>query len=112
MKALYSLALGLALAGGLRAQDAKPYLVKDFDAAAVSAARLETAGGNISVQGDAGNARLEVYVQPSNGRDKTISAEELKQRLERDFDLSIDVSGGKITAIAKPKLEQICFRFF
>jgi len=107
MKALYSLALGLALAGVLRAQDAKPYLVKDFDAAAVSAARLETAGGNISVQGDAGNARLEVYVQPSNGRDKTISAEELKQRLERDFDLSIDVSGGKITAIAKPKSNRI-----
>ncbi|MFT4024820.1 MAG: DUF4097 family beta strand repeat-containing protein [Flavihumibacter sp.] len=107
MKALYSLAMGLVLGSSLYAQDAKPYLVKEFSAAAVSAARMETSGGNISVEGDAANTRLEVYVVPSNNRDRNISAEELKSRLERDFDLTIDVSGGKLTAIAKSKNHRI-----
>ncbi len=110
MKALYSLAAGLVLAGSVYAQEPAPYLVKEFSASAVSAAKMETSGGNITVEGDAPRTRLEVYVLPSSGRDKKISAEELKSRLERDFDLSIDIAGGKLTAIARPKRNRINWR--
>jgi DUF4097 and DUF4098 domain-containing protein YvlB len=81
----------------------EPYLVKQLDAENIQQARVETTGGNITVAGADNAARIEVYVWPGNSRDRDISKEELKKRLEEDYDLTITTENHNLTAIAKPK---------
>lgn len=105
MKTLLTIASFLVLGAVTQGQDnnRKPYLVKSLSAEKINASKLETSGGNISVAGVESEQRLEVYLYPSNGRDRDISNEELKKRLDRDYDLTIEVNNGKLTAIAKHK---------
>jgi len=103
--------LGILLFGSLvvsvKAQESsrEPYMVKSLTAEAIQNVRVETTGGNISVAGADAEARIEVYVWPGNSRDRNLSKDEIKKRLEADYDLSISTDNHKLTAIAKPKHE-------
>ncbi|GAO43242.1 DUF4097 family beta strand repeat-containing protein [Flavihumibacter petaseus] len=106
MKILLTFLSVLTVAGLVQAQDnaQKPYQVKKLSGSdQISAARMETSGGNLTVTGVDSDPRLEVYVRPNNNRDRSISDAEIKERLERDFDLSVSVTGGKLVAIARQK---------
>ena len=103
--------LGILLFGSLvvsvKAQESsrEPYMVKSLTAEAIQNVRVETTGGNISVAGADAEARIEVYVWPGNSRDRNLSKDEIKKRLEADYDLSISTDNHILTAIAKPKHE-------
>jgi len=85
-----------------------PYMQKSFPRESVHKLLSETSGGNITVSGEAsGEARVEVYIHPNNGRDGSISKEEIQQRLNEQFDLTIGVEGGELKAIAKHKQHNI-----
>src|SRR5450432_1698752 len=89
----------------LRAQESskEPYMVKTLTNEAIQHVKCETTGGNISVAGTDADARIEVYVRPGNGRDKNLSKDEIKKRLEEDYDLTVTADNHTLTAIAKPK---------
>lgn len=98
---LFLVAVGLPFVT-LKAQS--PYMQKSFPRESVHEVRAETSGGNISVSGEtSGEARIEVYIKPSNGRDYGISKEEIEKKLREQFDLTVEVEGGVLKAIAKHK---------
>lgn len=106
MKTLLSLLL-LTFSVASHAQnkpDQEPYLTKTFNEA-VKSVEAETSGGNIAVSGAASEARVEVYVRSNNNRggDERLSKEEIKSRLDADYDLDVSVHNGTITAKARPK---------
>lgn len=77
-----------------------PYSVKKFTGK-ITQVSSETTGGNISVVGEnTSEPRVEMYVHKQNWRTQ-VSKEELKQKLESDYEVTISESGGKITATAK-----------
>lgn len=81
----------------------EPYQVKSLVNESFKTAEVKTTGGNISVTGvEASEAKIEVYISPNNLR-IGISKEEIEERLKEKYNLEISVSGGKLTAIAKPK---------
>jgi DUF4097 and DUF4098 domain-containing protein YvlB len=81
-----------------------PFLQKSFPRESVKQLQVETSGGNISVIGQAtGEARVEMWVQPNNGRDGSLSKEEIQQRLAEQFDLTLAMDGNTLKAIAKHK---------
>lgn len=81
----------------------KPYLSKSLANETINDVEVKTSGGSISVTGsDASEARVEVYVNPNN-RPHDLSKEDMKRRLEEDYDLNVSYSNNKVTAIAKPK---------
>ena len=94
-----------ALVAQAKAQDksVQPYLTKSLDKEGITKIQVETSGGNISVFGVDGDARLEVYVLTNNGRASSLSREELQSKLEADYDLKIGVSNNQLTAIARPR---------
>ena len=96
---------GLALAGTAQESSKEPYLVKTLASEGIQNVKVETTGGNISVAGVDADARVEVYVSASNGRDRNLSKEEIKKRLEEDYELTVTADNHKLTAIAKPKHE-------
>jgi len=110
MKKTINLILALFLSVAVQAQfnaDNQPYLTKSLSTELVRDVYARTSGGGINISGvSATEARIEVYVQPNNnGND--LSKEEIRKRLEDDYDLNVSVSGGKLTAIAKPKNENL-----
>ncbi|WP_431214239.1 glycosyl hydrolase family 95 catalytic domain-containing protein [Puia sp. P3] len=83
-----------------------PYMQKSFPRDAVHQVEAETSGGNISVMGESsGEARIEVYIKSNNGRE--VSKEEIQQRLNEQFDLTVGLEGGTLKAIAKHKIRDI-----
>ena len=98
---LFLIACGLPFVT-LKAQS--PYMQKSFPRESVHEVRAETSGGNISVSGEtSGEARIEVYIKPSNGRDRDMSKEEIEKKLHDQFDLIVEVEGGVLKAVAKHK---------
>ena len=87
----------------IMAQDKKNlYMTKTLSSDAIKNVEMQTSGGSLSVDAVTGSeARLEVYISGNNNKD--LSNEEIKQRLEEKYDLTVTVSNGKVTAIAKPK---------
>ncbi len=81
----------------------EPYMVKPLTADAIQNVKAETSGGNISVAGVDADARIEVYIKPSNGRDRNMSKDEIKKKLEEEYDLTVSADNHKLTAIAKQK---------
>lgn len=80
------------------------FQVKTLAGASFQQADVETSGGNISFYGvAAADARVEVYISSDNGRNTTLSKDEIQHRLDEMYDFSIGVSNNKLTAIAKPK---------
>ena len=101
MKTITLGVISLLLAFAAAAQTEKPYLTKSFAGANIQNAEVETSGGGIQVTGgDPSQARVEVYV---NGNGHTLSADEIKQRLEKYYDVVISLEGGKLSAKAQPK---------
>ncbi len=79
-----------------------PYLTKSLANDAINSVVVNTSAGGIEVSGRAGQApRVEVYIRGNNNRE--LSKEEIKKRLDEDYDLSVNVSGHEVTAIAKNK---------
>ena len=110
MKIIFNLFLALLLSVSVSAQfnaDRDPYLTKSLSTSTVREIYARTSGGGITVAGvEASETRIEVYVKPNNyGND--LSREEIKKRLEEDYDLDVYFTGGKLTAIAKPKHSNI-----
>jgi DUF4097 and DUF4098 domain-containing protein YvlB len=101
MKSLFTLAL-LAVAGGACAQhdDGKPYLTKSFPAGGIKNVRVETSGGGIAVNGqNGGEARIEMYVRSNRGRE--LADADIKERLEKDYDITLEKNGDALVARAK-----------
>jgi hypothetical protein len=83
--------------------DKEPYLVKSLSNESIKSIDAKTSGGSIMVTGGStSDARIEVYVSPSNSN-SSITKDELKQRLEELYDLDVSVSKGQLTAVAKSK---------
>jgi len=102
-KVLFLLAFALPVVSLYAQRDHEPYLQKSFSRGAVHEVEAQTSGGNISVYGSAtGDARVEVYVQGDNGR-WNLSREEIQRRLEEQYDLTVELQGNKLVAVAKSK---------
>jgi len=102
-KFIVSLLVLSTIAGKSQFGHNTPYMTKSLANESVKNVEASTQGGSISVSGgNAADARIEVYVT-TNGRDNGLSKEEIQKRLNDDYKLSIDVSGGKLTAISKAK---------
>jgi len=83
--------------------DKEPYLTKSLSGESIKSIEAKTSGGSISVTGgSSSDARIEVYVSPSNSN-SSMSKEELKQRLDELYSLDVSVSNGRLIAIAKSK---------
>ncbi|MDB5141473.1 MAG: hypothetical protein JWQ66_186 [Mucilaginibacter sp.] len=79
-----------------------PYLTKSLTRDAISSVMVNTSAGGITVSGQSGQEpRVEVYIRGNNNRE--LSKEEIKKRLDEDYDLSVTVNGHEVTAIAKNK---------
>jgi DUF4097 and DUF4098 domain-containing protein YvlB len=104
MKKNILLIAALVCAGGVMSQDNKtPYQTKSLASDGIKNVEVRTSGGSISVTGGDGSPRVEMYVTANNGRDNSISKAEIDKRLAEDYDITINASGGKLTATAKPK---------
>ena len=103
MKKLMMILSATCLCNILSAQEA--FLVKNFKGDAVKEVESTTSGGNISVESVSGDQqRVEVFIWPSNrNKGTTISKEEIQKRLDELYNLTVEVSGNKLTATAKPK---------
>jgi hypothetical protein len=104
MKKIFNLLLITVLLGStVYAQKDKPYLTKSLSNETVANVMARTSGGSILVAGgSATEAHIEVYIT-SNDNKKMISNEEIKERLQKDYKMTIEVTGNKLTAIAEPK---------
>jgi DUF4097 and DUF4098 domain-containing protein YvlB len=101
MKKILILCMAIALGVAVQAQES-PYITKSLSKETVSEVLSRTSGGGISVTGViSSEARVEVYIRSNRGGD--LSKEEIKRRLEEDYDLTLSVSGNRLTAIAEPK---------
>lgn len=94
---------GITYSATAQQSNEEPYMTKSLSSESVQSATIKTTGGNISVEGVDAQARIEVYVKASNGKDKNLSKAELQKRLDEDYDLNVSVSNHILTAIAKPK---------
>lgn len=83
-----------------------PYLVQSLSSDHIKDVKVETSGGSITVASvNAGEEKIEIYVRPSNwtGSISSLSKDEIKQRLEELYIMSVSTDNGKLTAIAKNK---------
>ena len=79
-----------------------PYMTKSLTGDAISSVVVNTSAGGIEVSGSSSQQpRVEVYIKGNNNRE--LSKEEIKRRLDEDYDLSVTVNGHEVTAIAKTK---------
>ncbi len=79
------------------------YLSKPLASEPIKNVEAKTSGGSIEVSGgSAQEARIEVYVS-MNGHHIDLTPEEIREKLNSDYDLTVSASAGKLTAIAKPK---------
>lgn len=103
MKNTLLLSLFLAPALLIMAQEKKSlYMTKTLTGESIKNIEMQTSGGSLSVESVAGSeARLEVYIKGNNGGD--LSNDEIKQRLEEKYDLTVTTGNNKLTAIAKTK---------
>ena len=77
------------------------YITKSLTGLAINQVTAETSGGNISVAGvPDGEARLEVYVRDNHGSD--LPNDEIKKRLDEQFDLNISTDNHKLTVSVRP----------
>jgi hypothetical protein len=86
-----------------------PYLTKSLANDGISSVVVSTSAGGIKVSGESGQApRVEVYIRGNNNRD--LSKEEIKKRLEEDYDMNITVEGHELKAIVKSKHNNMDWR--
>ncbi len=96
----------LVLSGLLaNAQDSKGvlFLTKPLSSSSISSVEAKTSGGDIEVSAvNVSEARIEVYVTENNHRG-SYSKEAIEKKIASDYDVSVTVSGNKLTATARPK---------
>ncbi|BAU54386.1 DUF4097 family beta strand repeat-containing protein [Mucilaginibacter gotjawali] len=81
-----------------------PYETKSLANDAIKNVYVKTSGGSITVSGTPGETpRVEIYVHGNNNSDLT--REEIKKRLEADYQLEVSVSNNEVHAFAKRKHE-------
>jgi hypothetical protein len=61
---------------------------------------VQTSGGNVSVSGQPGEARIEVYIRGNNWKDQ-LSRTDVEERL-RNYEITIDKNANTLTATARP----------
>lgn len=108
MKRIFTLCIAACCSTVALAQhnDDTPYLTKSLANDAISNVVVSTSAGGIVVSGQSGQApRVEVYIKGNNNRQ--LSKEEIKKRLDEDYDMSVTVSGHEVSAIAKNKHNHI-----
>ncbi|PWT73207.1 MAG: hypothetical protein C5B59_13965 [Bacteroidetes bacterium] len=95
--------LALATTVGFAQTSNTPYMTKPLSNEAIKEVEAKTQGGNISVTGgNNSDARIEVYITP-NGNEGSLSKDEIKKRLDENYEMNISASGGKLKAITKAK---------
>jgi hypothetical protein len=100
---LFVLSLGVSVQAQFNSEK-DPYLVQSLNGKSISKVIARTSGGSIAVAGSqTGEARLEVYVRPSGKTGSGISKEELKKKLEQDYDLKISTANGVLTVTARSR---------
>jgi hypothetical protein len=85
-------------------EDAKPYFSKTFTASAIKALQVRTSGGSIAVVGQAGEAKVEMYVKANNWNGSSIDKEEIEERLKK-YEIAVKQDGETIVCSAKRKDE-------
>lgn len=103
MKKILVLFVAVTLAITVSAQSTEsPYMTKSLARESISDVMARTSGGGISVTGvSESEARVEVYITSNKGNQ--LSKEEIKERLEKDYTLTVSVAGNKLTATAEPR---------
>lgn len=100
--------LGLLLATAFFAVKAQndsnkqPYEVKSFSET-IRNVVSETSGGNIMVSATSEAAKVEVFVNANGNRRNALSNDEIKTRIEADYEVNVSVNNGELTATAKLK---------
>lgn len=107
MKTLFTLLFVAGLGTLALAQDDKtPYTTQSLANDAISSVVVKTSAGGISVSGETGQQpRIEVYIR--SNRNRELSKDEIKKRLDENFDMSITVNNHELQAIVKNKHEHI-----
>ena len=77
-----------------------PLITKPLAEGTVSTVLSETSGGNILVTGVTGSFKAELYAVANNSKDKKLSEQELRDRLEKEYDVKMEVE-----FILKKKIE-------
>src|SRR5471030_915214 len=81
-----------------------PYLTKSLASDAINNVTVSTSAGGIMVSGRSGETpRIEVYIKGNNGQELT--KEDIKKRLDEDYDMNISVNGHELSATVKNKHE-------
>lgn len=82
----------------------KAYLTKSFSGETIDKVVSETSGGNIIVMAvSPADSHVEVFVNQNSNWKKMLSDEEIKSRIDEDYNLTISANSGKLTVTAKPK---------
>ena len=103
MKKTINLLLAALITVVAYAQDKEPYFTKSLSKSAIKEVYARTSGGGITVTGvPADEARIEVYIRGNNGQGE-LSKDEIKHRLDEDYDLDVSASDGKLSATARSK---------
>lgn len=99
---LFAFITGALCLQAQKANEQEPYMTRALGTDAIKEIEARTSGGSISVTGiSSAEARIEVYV--SGNHKQNLSKEEIRQKLEEDYDLEIAVENNKLTAMAKSK---------
>jgi hypothetical protein len=73
-----------------------PLITKSIAGDNIKNIKVRTSGGSISVLGtEAAQARIEVFVRPSNGRDDKWSKEEIQKKLDEDYEFTITTTNNR-----------------
>src|SRR4249919_2780733 len=98
-KHLIIAAASLLTLTGMAQSEKTPYQTKTFANETIKEVDSRTQGGSIDVAGvSASQVRVEIYVTGNGGRNNSLSKEEIQSRLSEDYELTVSVSGGKLTA--------------
>jgi hypothetical protein len=99
MKQVFLLGISLILALHMFSQEGEPFMVKNFNG--VKRVKASTAGGNITVEGgDVREAAVKVYIRSSDYNQK-LSDAEIRERLEKDYTLKMELEGDMLVLQAK-----------
>lgn len=103
MKKSISLFVALVFCVAVQAQfqDKEPFITKSFSKESIREVYARTSGGSITVSGGDSETRVDVYIQGNNGRN--LSKEEIKERLDEDYELVLKVENGELRITAEPK---------
>ena len=82
-----------------------PYETKSLASDGIKEVFVKTSGGSIMVSGASGEAaRVEIFVRGNNGSE--LSKDEIKKRLDADYELQVSVNDHELHAIAKRRHDE------